>query len=234
MKGGVLIRVVWETTSVSIFQLHFNDDHTTQPLCHFQNHIMNFANSLPVAPVSEVMGNPFAFEGSTQIKVSYLGSHELFGTVSAHAMALASPAWKKLIFPSYPSLKSSGSKGDRDVKDISIDDTSCQGSDGMTRDEEGLREQDIKGQNEVEEVEDDTVLSEKDTETQNGMMTPQSESPGTTLGSVGILDFSDDDGEAVLIILCIVHFQFADIPPNPEFKTLLRSLSYVTSTIVFT
>jgi hypothetical protein len=121
---------------------------------------MNFANLLPVAPESKVTDNPFAFEGSTQIKVSYQGSHELFGTVSAHAMALASPLWKKLIFHPCPISKSSHGTGDGDAKEISVDESICQNCDGTTKDGEGMPKEDVKSRNEIEKVEDDTVLSE--------------------------------------------------------------------------
>jgi hypothetical protein len=50
------------------------------------------------------MDDLFDFDGSTRIIVTY-NATRVIGTVSPYAMALASPVWRKFLFPPFPQTK---------------------------------------------------------------------------------------------------------------------------------
>jgi hypothetical protein len=63
-----------------------------------------------------------------------------------------------------------------------------------------------KAQTEVEEVGNGVSISEHDTQSQNCVMTHHLETHASASDPFEVLDFSDEDGEALLILLFIVHF----------------------------
>jgi hypothetical protein len=198
-------------------------------------------SAVPSMPASEGQGSPemsdlFDFGSSTRIKVSYLGSPE-FGSVSPHAMALASPVWKKLIFPSHAQNGSSDVKASKN--EINVDEDGGENPDEMAADDEstlrkhGLQNEieedegddavakaDTGGQNEADAADDEFPASKQDTESQNDVFTPQSASLAFTIEPVDMLDFSEANGEALLILLCIVHYKFTDVPAALKLEIL--------------
>ncbi|KAH6696744.1 hypothetical protein BKA61DRAFT_623016 [Leptodontidium sp. MPI-SDFR-AT-0119] len=97
--------------------------------------------------------NPFIFPTGTVKLLATYKDQSLVGSVSADALVLASPVWKKFLFPPW----------------------------------------------------DDTSLPEKETEVKHKQ-----------------IDCTEDDGEALLILLNIVHLNFDGVPAFLEYPTLLE------------
>ncbi|KAG4438823.1 hypothetical protein IFR05_005714 [Cadophora sp. M221] len=97
--------------------------------------------------------NPFVFPtGTVKLLATYKGQ-SLVGSVSADALVLASPVWKKFLFPPW----------------------------------------------------NDTSVPEKETEVKQKQ-----------------IDCTEDDGEALLILLNIVHLNFDGVPPVLKYSTLVE------------
>jgi hypothetical protein len=128
----------------------------------------------PIAiPAPKEVEAPFKFDGTTRILViSYKTGtrYRIVGSVSPHAMALASPVWKKFVFPPFRQLK-----------------------------QHSEAEKTAANQPEVEKK------------------TAESKDEDLPVNEV---DFSEDDAEALLILLRIAHFKFAMVPQTVDFTTL--------------
>lgn len=109
---------------------------------------------LPIqTPGSSPPTNPFIFPTGTVKLLATYKDQSLVGSVSADALVLANPVWKKFLFPPW----------------------------------------------------DDTSLPEKETEVKHKQ-----------------IDCTEDDGEALLILLNIVHLNFDGVPAFLEYPTLLE------------
>jgi hypothetical protein len=130
----------------------------------------------------------FTFDyGDISIKVNLCGEGAIFGKVSSSALALASPVWKKFIFPPFPQLN-----GIEEIVELEGE----VGAIGVTRTnfEAGTGRKDF------------------------GRVTKKQQQSWP----VEELDFTDDEPDALLVLLRIAHLQFKDVPTSPSYEILLN------------
>jgi hypothetical protein len=78
-------------------------------------------------------------------------------------------------------------------------------------------------QSEVDGTRDDGEVSGTEPDTQHDIEKAVSQKPESNLSAIvpnGTLDFSEDDGEALLVLLRITHFKFIEVPATLELETL--------------
>lgn len=125
-------------------------------------------------------GVGISFEGA-DVTITYkLSNTTLTGKVCSQAMVIASPVWKRFIFPPWQQTSVSLSLTSPQVEDLSAATTNLYGP--------------------------------KTAE----FLAPTSDTPGRHI------DFTDDDGEALLIILNILHLKFKLVPLTVSSFCLLQ------------
>lgn len=134
--------------------------------------------------------NPFTLveEGGTRIIVTYK-KNRFVGMVSPYAMALASPVWKKFIFPPFRQMPPNSDTAiflERAGTTKNIDDTVVLETAGTTESSE-------------------PVVTEK-------IPTMKLETSNLSVEPTEEIDFAEDPAEALLILLNITHFRFTTVP----------------------
>jgi hypothetical protein len=134
--------------------------------------------------------NPFTFveESGTGISVTYK-KNRVVGMVSPYAMALASPVWKKFIFPLFRQMPPNSDTAvvlERAGTTKNIDDIAVLETAGTTESSE-------------------PVVTEKIATLKLGASNPSVEPTEK-------IDFAEDPAEALLILLDITHFRFTKVP----------------------
>lgn len=142
--------------------------------------------------------NPFNLveEGGTRIIVTYK-KNRVVGMVSPYAMALASPVWKKFIFPPFRQMPPNSDTAvflERAGTTKNIDDTVVLETAGTTESSQ-------------------PVVTEK-------IATSKLETSNLSVEPTEEIDFAEDPAEALLILLNITHFRFTKVPLTLPLDTL--------------
>ncbi|TVY49044.1 hypothetical protein LOCC1_G001344 [Lachnellula occidentalis] len=145
--------------------------------------------------------NPFDFEGGDLTIIVMYEGERVTGKVSASAMMLASPVWKKFICPPWTPLPA----------------TDEEETNGETQ-----KEQDLGGVNMAAVM---VKSDDKDEEPPSSKVTKKQRTSQTSTSKE--LDFTEDDGEAFLILLRIAHLHFLKLPVQGLSLDLLLQLATV-------
>ncbi|KAF4626320.1 hypothetical protein G7Y89_g11842 [Cudoniella acicularis] len=159
--------------------------------------------SSPLKPADAATNAKFTFDGDTTLFATYKGQ-EVVGLVSSSAMSLASPVWKKFLFPPFPLIQDTN---DRDANDKAgtvarYAEELVTGNDG-TATERPSQEEDDSAITTTERPHKKTRLDGSFQQTLTSHVPNHTPKP---------LDLRDDDGEALLVLLRIVHLRFQNIP----------------------
>jgi hypothetical protein len=143
--------------------------------------------------------NPFILveEGGTRIVVTHK-TNRVVGMVSPYAMALASPVWKKFMFPPFRQMPPNSDTAvvlERTDKIKNIDNTVILESAGTT-----------------------TKSGEPIVTEQIASMKLKANNPSVATMEEG--DFAEDPAEALLILLNITHLRFTTVPLTLPLDTL--------------
>jgi len=258
---------------------------------YFPNTLQILVSTSAATTMATSTSNLFEFDGGDlRISVTYKGDR-LAGKVSTSAMMLASPVWKKFIFPPFAQLHEDDEEDDQEYTAVyegglvaarKESATDCKGSqkeiawtqkspvgcatvwidheasypdETMTEDtdlfDEDLNTTDFQSLENGSIANIDTEKSSAQFQDAQPRTEPNSQSTGTLIGDETLsdeihgesvapkakkrriaevpkskeLDFTEDNGEALLILLRIAHLQFHELPEKEMSLDFLLNLA---------